>query len=611
MVTIVLRAFIRGGQIIAHLIRMGRQVFKIVFIVSLVFCGAFFCKKVAEEPLRDFVALYHLVRCHFSSDQVFYFKETTWKELSNQSSEPLYLALKSLKSRPQNGKKRAVQRKRALNLLNRRVTHLKQNIFYHLKAAGFVFAGTFLGIFFIFSVFGKQTKKKKQLSGNRVKTRRLPNWGAKGGLRIGKAVLKRAHETKHIFITGSTGSGKTNAIHHIMRQIRNRKGRAVIVDTTGDYVARYYNPETDYILNPFDRRSQGWTPWAEIFKKTDFKAVARCFVPIPEDKNNHDIFWKQSASTIFESLLQVTYEKKDLSLFQELLLTADIATLREELGKTKGAPLLSKEGEKLVHSIRAVLNTRTECLEHLFPTQNPFSITKWVEEEKPDSFLFLSTLEDQRDDLVPLLSAWFSLGIKALMGMGSDYERRLPFVNDEFGAMGEVTGAIKLLREGRRYGAMAILATQNPAQIDSIYGRTIAKDFLSNLRTKLVFAEEEHDIAKRLSGLFGEKEVLETQDGISYGAHQMRDGVSHSYQNRNRPVISATDIQKLSNNECFLKLCGEETVEKLKLNYVAGKAVAKPFEAKAGILDISAFKRKKETKNLRDIPAKIQETQRS
>ena len=241
-------------------------------------------------------------------------------------------------------------------------------------------------------------------------------------------------------------------------------------------------------------------------------------------------------------------------------------------------------------------------------TQNPFSVTNWVEEEKPDSFLFLSTLEDQRDDLVPLISAWFSLAIKALMGMGSDYDRRLAFVSDELASLGEVTGLTKLLREGRKYGAMAILATQNPAQIDSIYGRTIAEDFLSNLRTKLVFAEEEPKIAKRLSGLFGEKEVLETQDGISYGAHQMRDGVSHSYQNRNRPVVSATDIQKLSDNECFLKLCGEETVEKLKLKYVAGKAVAKPFEAKAGILDILAFKREKETKSLRDMPAKIQQS---
>ena len=403
-------------------------------------------------------------------------------------------------------------------------------------------------------------------------------WGE--GIRIGKAVLPAKHETKHILLTGSTGSGKTNAIHHMIPQLREKKRQGVIVDTTGDYIARYYDPARDFILNPFDRRSQGWHPWAEILQQTDYKAVARCFLPLPEEKHHPDRFWNLAASSIFESLLKQTSSEENVFEFKNLLLSASLEQLHSKLEGTKGAPYVAKEGEKTAHSIRATLSSNAECLEHLRETQDPFSISYWIRSQQKDSFLFLSCLESQRSDLIPLLSAWLGIAIKALMSLGKDYNRRVAFICDEFAAMGPIAGITSLLREGRKYGACAILATQNPSQIDSIYGKSIAEDIFSNLRTKLVFAEEEPKIAKRLSQLFGEKEEMEAEEGISYGAHEMRDGVTQSMRVRNRPVITSTQIQELKDNQCFLKLCGGEAIEKLHFNYIDACDIAEPFEAR-------------------------------
>ena len=68
-----------------------------------------------------------------------------------------------------------------------------------------------------------------------------------------------------------------------------------------------------------------------------------------------------------------------------------------------------------------------------------------------------------------------------------------------------------------------------------------------------------------LSQVFGDKEVIETQERFSYGAHEMRDGVNHSNILRNRPVITPSDIQNLKKIEGFLKGPSSDVIEKARL----------------------------------------------
>src|SRR5690606_7596089 len=50
--------------------------------------------------------------------------------------------------------------------------------------------------------------------------------------------LIKDKETSHTLITGTTGSGKTNCLHTLLPQIRERPNRAIIVDLTGDFVSK-------------------------------------------------------------------------------------------------------------------------------------------------------------------------------------------------------------------------------------------------------------------------------------------------------------------------------------------------------------------------------------
>ena len=85
--------------------------------------------------------------------------------------------------------------------------------------------------------------------------------------------------------------------------------------------------------------------------------------------------------------------------------------------------------------------------------------------------------------------------------------------------------------------------------------------------TKLVFRSPDVYTAKRMSEFLGEQEIIEHSESISFGAHQMRDGVSLSEQRRNKTVIPYTDILNLPNLQAYIKFPSDFPVAKLTFKY--------------------------------------------
>ena len=95
-----------------------------------------------------------------------------------------------------------------------------------------------------------------------------------------------------------------------------------------------------------------------------------------------------------------------------------------------------KNNEKTTHSIRSVLSSQIEGLRQLETfnvetlsvdesTAIPFSIRKWVMDEKQKGRLFITAQPDQRETLRPLISAWVEIAINALMVLTENQQRRL------------------------------------------------------------------------------------------------------------------------------------------------------------------------------------------
>jgi type IV secretory pathway TraG/TraD family ATPase VirD4 len=171
-----------------------------------------------------------------------------------------------------------------------------------------------------------------------------------------------------------------------------------------------------------------------------------------------------------------------------------------------------------------------------------------------DEWLFISCKTDERAALNPLLSCWSSVAVRSLLALPPDFNRRLWYIIDELPTLNRLRDLDMLLAESRKYGGCAVLALQSPAQLVSIYGKSMAQTLIGNCATKIVFAEQNPLHAGLLAEMFGEQEIKEYQKGLSYGANDIRDGVSLNQKTRYQKLITKTDIQFLSRNQAYVRL---------------------------------------------------------
>jgi type IV secretory pathway TraG/TraD family ATPase VirD4 len=105
---------------------------------------------------------------------------------------------------------------------------------------------------------------------------RRPAWPG-SALTLAGMELAAQDETKHFKFIGTTGTGKSTAIHEVLSGALKRGDRAVIADPDGGYVARFYNPRRgDVILNPFDKRSVKWDLFREIDERIRRRPARAC-----------------------------------------------------------------------------------------------------------------------------------------------------------------------------------------------------------------------------------------------------------------------------------------------------------------------------------------------
>jgi len=128
--------------------------------------------------------------------------------------------------------------------------------------------------------FGSQSKHEER-HGRRTKGPELTSalgWARRGkadGIRLrlaGKLGLPGASfripkklESSHILLMGDTGSGKSNAIRQILREVQKRGESAIVYDPAGEFVQEFYRPDRgDFILNPLDARCPFWNLNGEL-----------------------------------------------------------------------------------------------------------------------------------------------------------------------------------------------------------------------------------------------------------------------------------------------------------------------------------------------------------
>jgi type IV conjugative transfer system coupling protein TraD len=548
------KSLAEGGQTWAHRMRMLRQVIKIVICISafILILSIILFMLWNNTPLL--IALYYNMKASIVSifDDKLLIDPQLWKNMTgiDYGNREFSLSVSRVM--------KATDPK-----LAKLYPELLKGVYLGLKT----FCASTVIIICYFLIRGCSSKGKTHVSGSKVAKSwflrlKLQILRKASNIKIGQLPYVKDTETMHTLITGGTGSGKTNCLHHILTSIREAGSKTIVIDTTGAFVSRYYRQGKDVILNPFDERGVGWSPWAECENKFDYEELAESFIPI--SNNESERYWRMAAKSLFSSLLQKLDGTKKVSDLVRWALFASLRDLSGFIEGTKAASHLDINSEKTAGSVRSVASSFLECLEHIEDIENPFSIKKWVSEED-DSWLFICCKPSQRASIAPLISSWISIAVRGVLSLDPSRTRRIWFVLDELPTLNKVKGLETLLTEGRKYGACALLALQSPSQLESIYGRDVSHIIAGNCSTKIVFSEYDPEIAERISKIFGVSEIGEYQEGISYGAHEMRDGVNLSYQKKKQATVSATDIQSLKPNQAYIRLSGKQPITKMRL----------------------------------------------
>lgn len=400
-----------------------------------------------------------------------------------------------------------------------------------------------------------------------------------GKITIAGVPIPRSSEPFHFLMVGSTGSGKSQCFLEIMRGVRKERRRAIVYDASGDFISAFYRPEKDIILNPLDARGAPWNVWAECTEDYHYDKLAAALVP---DSHDSDPFWTSGARIVLSALARKMAEEGTVSntMLVDAILRVPLKHLISYLSGTEAGSVLSKGSEKIATSIRAVLATYAVSLKYLRDDEEPFSIRKWVqssEDSEDDSWIFISMRDEQSEALRPLVTAWIDTAASALLSLSVDRDRRIWIFIDELTDLNKLVSLSDILNKSRKYGGCAVLGVQAYSQLCTIYGRDAADTIAGGCTTWTVLRLNENRSAEWASKDLGQVENNEVSENVSYGAHQMRDGVGLNAAAKLRSIVLPSELTGLPDLKGFLKLGKEFPIARIKVPIQRLSQVAPPF----------------------------------
>ena len=386
-------------------------------------------------------------------------------------------------------------------------------------------------------------------------------------------------ETQHTIVSGTTGSGKTVLISDLVAQIRDRGERCVIYDKMGSYTRSFYDPERDVLLNPLDARAPRWSPFFEARGPRDFDMMAAAL--IPQQKDTVDPFWVTAARQLFSNGAGVLWEKgvKRNQVLVNHLLKTELTELAQAMEGTVAQSIVDPENPKTALSVRAMLTANIGALELLpdDPSSSPFSIRDWVEREDETGCLFLTSRGDQHASLRGLISTWLEIAVNAMLSLEQTEGRRIWIILDELPTLHQVPSLQPGLAESRQFGGCFVLGVQVISALRDLYGRNGAETISGLCGTRVVLAAPDRDTAQWSADCLGRSEVEGMNEGLSYGANTIRDGVSLTPKRELRALALASEIMRLQNLNGYLRFPGPLPVARIRLEYSNRPKIADRF----------------------------------
>ncbi len=422
--------------------------------------------------------------------------------------------------------------------------------------------------------------------------RRTRAAGTAACLTLAGVRVPEADEVKHFKLIGTTGTGKSTAIHELLRAALARGDRAVIADPDAGYLNSFYDRRRgDVVLNPFEARSARWDLFAELGDAYDVEQLARSLIP---DHEGPDRSWRGYARTFFSAVTSQAHAagSRDVRELYRLLVVAGTAELRTLVAGTPAQPFLEEHNGRMFESIRSVTSSAVGALDYVARQRSePVSVRQWVRaaaapgrECSPRGVLFLPYRAGQIAALRSTISAWMRLAIFEAMSQEQERAQRLWFVVDELDALGQIDGLKDALARLRKFGGRCVLGFQSIAQVSSTYGAGEAQTIVENCGNTLILrcsGSEHGGTSQFASRLIGEREVVQVHTSRSYHAAQVLPSITRSEHQSTEAAVMGAQIEQLPDLSGYLKLASAPEWRRVRLQPPVARRAASPALAAA------------------------------
>ncbi|HEY1889142.1 MAG TPA: type IV secretion system DNA-binding domain-containing protein [Steroidobacteraceae bacterium] len=386
---------------------------------------------------------------------------------------------------------------------------------------------------------------------------------ASKGVTLAGIPVPPTDETKHFKLIGTTGAGKSTAIAELLSGALSRGDRAVIADPDGGYMKRFFDARRgDVVLSPFEPGGAKWDLFGEIHEEYDIDQLALALIP---DHEGQDRSWRGYARTLFSA---VTAQARaggvsDVKTLFELLIVSRKSELAILVGGTPAQPFFEEHNDKMLDSIRSVLGSAVDTLQHVARQESPLlSVKQWV--RSGHGTLFIPYRAGQIAALRSTVSAWMRLAIFEAMsrpvsesGEGRMKDQKLWFVVDELDALGQIDGLKDALARLRKFDGRCVLGFQSIAQVSSTYGKGEAQTIVENTGNSLILrcsASEHGGTSQFASRLIGQREVVRISRSRSRRPTDFLSSITESEHRQIEPAVMDSEIERLPDLAGFLKL---------------------------------------------------------
>lgn len=380
-------------------------------------------------------------------------------------------------------------------------------------------------------------------------------------LELAGVPIAPSEETRHFKLVGTTGTGKSTAIAGLLAQALNRGDRAIIADPDGGYRAHFFDRRRgDVILNPFERSSVKWDPFAEIREPWDVEQLSSGLIPSTEDASGRE--WRGYARTFVSAVTRRCCEcgARDASELWRLLTVASSAELRALVAGSPAQPFLEPDNARMFGSIRSVAGSAAVALEYVQAQRaRAFSVRDWVRCGR--GVLFIPYGAAQIAALRSIIATWVRLAIFEAMSR-ADEDRHLWFVVDELDSLGAIDGLKDALARLRKFGGRCVLGFQSIAQVSATYGGGEAQTIVENCANTLILrcsGSEHGGTSQFASRLIGEREVVRRQISRArdreqwFAARGARRSTSVTQQHVTEAAVLPSELEQLPDLAGYLK----------------------------------------------------------